>query len=77
MRKCLLVSVIALIGVIAISFQVSAQNGWQSNGVGGVYGTGNNAGGGYQSNGVGGVYGTGNNAGRNCQSNGVGGMYCN
>ena len=72
----LLVTVAALIGVITI--QASAQNGgWQSNGAGGVYGTGNNMGGGYQSNGAGGFYGTGNNMGRHCQSNGAGGMYCN
>jgi hypothetical protein len=56
MHKILLISMVALIGVFAINFPVFAQSGWQSNGMGGVYGTGNNSGGGWQSNGMGGMY---------------------
>lgn len=55
---------------------VLAWGGWQPNGMGGVYGTGDNTGSGWQPNGIGGYYGTGGNAGRTCQPNGVGGMNC-
>jgi hypothetical protein len=55
-RKLLFISVVALISVIAISFQVYAQSGWQSNGTGGFYGTGSNSGRNCQSNGIGGMY---------------------
>jgi uncharacterized membrane protein len=51
--------------------------GYQSDGFGGVRGTGSNSGGGYQSDGFGGLRGTGSNSGRNCQSDGFGGMRCN
>ena len=63
--------------VLTVIDSAYAQGGWQSNGAGGSYGTGNNTGSGWQSNGAGGSYGTGNNTGRSCQSNGADGYNCN
>jgi len=60
---------------VPIIGSTNSQGGYQSNGAGGIYGTGSNAGGGYQSNGAGGIYGTGSNAGGGYQSNGAGGVY--
>ena len=73
--KRIIFALMVVLGMVTVTTLYA--DGYQSNGAGGTYGTGSNAGGGYQSNGAGGFYGTGNNAGQHCQSNGAGGLNCN
>lgn len=75
MRAPTLFKILFLVLVLLQPLCCPAQGGWQSNGIGGVYGTGKDTGSGWQSNGIGGVYGTGNNAGSGWQSNGMGGYF--
>ena len=52
-----------------------AQSAWHPDGMGGYYGTGQNAGSALHSDGMGGFYGSGNLAGRTIHSDGIGGTY--
>lgn len=77
MLRRILVACVAVVCAAVSNGPAFSQSGWQSNGYGGVYGTGRNSGAGWQSNGYGGYYGTGSLSGRSCQANGYGGLNCN